>query len=256
LSGNNWHGAADAATTEKAVGFFLGQNIYTPDQAEDPARRDPEDRVFAGWLYTGMFVQLKNGTTLDHIGINVGVVGPSSQADTVQDGLHELINSDEIIGWDEQLDDEPAADLMWVRKHRHKSGFLAPTEYTDVITDFGGTVGSLHRHAEVGITLRCGVKLPKDFGPGRLELPSSAASVDPDVSRSFYLFTRLSGRAVEYDRFLTGLTHQPFVGRAAVGAVYQRNNFQLTYSQTFMTQEYNQQDTNDCYGALTLTWLF
>jgi hypothetical protein len=133
---------------------------------------------------------------------------------------------------------------------------LAPTERTDVITDFGAKVGSLHRYAEVGIMLRYGMKLPNDFGPGRLTVPASAASLDPTPRKSFYLFTRLSGRAVEYDRFLTGLTHQPFVGRAELGAVYHRNDFEIAYSQAFMTQEYDQQDANDSYGALTLTWLF
>ena len=252
----NWDGLADAATTERAVGFFFGQNIYTPDHVDEPAKRDPEDRVFAGWLYTGMFVQRRQGAMLDHLELNVGVVGPSSLAEDAQRCIHEIANSGKATGWDDQLEDEPAADLTWVRKHRHESGLLAPTEYTDVITDFGGTVGSLHRHAEVGIMLRCGPKLPKDFGPGRLTVPSSAASVDPSWSNSFYLFTRLSGRAVEYDRFLTGLTHQPFVGRAEVGVVYRHKNLEIAYAQTFMTQEYKEQDANDSYGALTLTWLF
>lgn len=252
----NWDGLADAATTERAVGFFFGQNMYTPDQADEPFKRYPRDRVFAGWLYTGMFVQRREGATLDHLEFNLGVVGPSSLAENAQRCIHKIANSGETIGWEDQLEDEPAADAMWVRKQRHEEGLLAPTEHTDVITDFGATVGSLHRHAEAGIMLRYGLKLPNDFGPGRLTLPTSAASLGPNPYKSLYLFSRLSGRAVEYDRFLTGLTHQPFVGRAEVGVVCRFNNFEIAYAQTFMTQEYDQQDANDSYGALTLTWLF
>ncbi len=105
---------------------------------------------------------------LDHIELNLGVIGPSSMADTVQRCIHEMVHSKNPDGWDDQLGDEPAADFMWVRKYRHKNGLLAPTDLTDVITDFGFTAGSLHRHAEAGIMFRYGGKLPKDFGPGSL----------------------------------------------------------------------------------------
>jgi hypothetical protein len=252
----DWNAAANAVAAEKAVGFFLGQNIYTPDHASNPERRKDEDRVFAGWLYTGMFVQRRAGDTLDHVELNVGVVGPSSRADRTQKCIHEVINSDEVIGWDSQLSDEPAADFTWVRKQRQTEGILAPTEHTDAITDIGFTAGSLHRNIEAGIMVRLGAELPKDFGPGRLTLPSSTAAGDPNAARSIYLFARLAARAVEHDRFLSGLTPRPLVGLASAGIVCQLGDFEIAYSQTFLTPEYKEHKISDSFGALTVTWLF
>lgn len=251
-----WGDAADSRENTKAVGFFLGQNIYTPNHATEPDNRKEDERPFAGWLYTGLFVQCRQGAILDHIELNLGVIGPSSMADTVQRCIHEMVHSKNPDGWDDQLGDEPAADFMWVRKYRHKNGLLAPTDLTDVITDFGFTAGSLHRHAEAGIMFRYGGKLPKDFGPGQLVLPSSAAGRDSHSDKSFYLFTRLSGRIVEHNRFLSGVSPEPFVGQAQAGLAYKVGQFELTYSQTFLSHEFKQQGPHDSFGALTLTWLF
>ena len=36
-----------------ALGYFYGQNIYTPDHVDAPALRAKHDMVFAGWMYGG-----------------------------------------------------------------------------------------------------------------------------------------------------------------------------------------------------------
>ncbi len=244
------------ASVAPAVGFFLGQNIYTPDHADEPSRRGDKEHVFAGWLYTGLFVQRRQADLLDHFELNVGMVGPSARAHRTQHCIHQVLRSGRPVGWDEQIGDEPAADVTWVRRQRQTGGWLAPTDYTDVITDFGFTAGSLHRHIEAGVMLRCGVNLPDDFGPGRLELPSSAAAMDLQNTRSVYVFARLSGRAVQHDRFLTGLTPRPLTGRAQVGLACRWDDIELAYMQTFMTETFKEQSRPDSYGAITLTMVF
>lgn len=251
-----WDIFSGSASVAPAAGFFLGQNMYTPNHAEHPARRSDKERVFAGWLYTGMFIQRRQNDILDHFELNIGVVGPSSKADRIQRCTHTILRSGKPVGWDEQIGDEPAANVMWVRRQRHTEGLLSPTEHTDVITDIGFTAGSLYRHIEAGIMLRWGMHLPDDFGPGRLSLAHTAAAIDWQNRRSLYLFGRLAGRAVEYDRFLTGLTHRPLVGRAEVGVVCRLDDFEIAYTQTYITEEFKEQGFSDSYGALTLTWLF
>jgi len=252
----DWGRTLPESDKSTAAGFFLGQNIYTPNHSDKPELRSDKEHVFAGWLYTGMFVERRRQNTLDHLSLNVGVIGPSAKGKQVQQNIHNLLNSDGSIGWDDQLDDEPAANFSWVQKHRHTEGLLSPTEHTDVITDFGGTAGSVYVNAEAGVTLRLGVSLPNDFGPGRLKTPTSAASRDAKNTSSFYLYSRLAGRAVAYDRFLTGLTHRPFVGLGTLGAVWRHKSWELAYAQTFFTEEFKEGDFNDSFGALTLTYLF
>lgn len=252
----DWGGAARDEESVQAVGFFFGQNIYTPNHVDDPAKRKDKERVFAGWLYGGMFIEQRRTDILDHLELNVGIVGPSSRAYRAQRCIHHVLGSSQPVGWEDQIGDEPAADFTWVRKQRHDKGLFEEHDNLDMITDIGFTAGSLHRHVEAGLMLRYGRTLPDDFGPGRLSLPTSPASRDPQNKRSVYLFGRLAGRAVQYDRFLSGLTHRPLVGRAEVGVVCRLNDLEIAYAQTFLTEEYKEQGFTDSYGALTVTWLF
>lgn len=253
---STWHFGQEDDTVDTAVGFFLGQNIYTPDHADAPWKRNPKDMAFAGWLYTGLFAQRATDNIMDHVELNIGVIGPSSKAQWTQEHIHDLLDSTKPIGWDDQLGDELAVDFSVMRQQRITDGWLAATEGTDVITEYGFTVGSVHRHLQAGVTFRYGHNLGKTFVPGRLELPSGVASLREGPRQSAYVFARLAGRAVEHNRFLTGLDAEPFLGQLQVGAVYQHNQLELGYSQTFYTQEFQEQSGVDSIGAVTVSWGF
>ncbi len=252
----DWDAAQPDEPVDTVVGWFLGQHIYTPDYASEPARRSAEDRVFAGWLYGGMFAQRATDDLLEHLELNIGVIGPSSHAEQSQLCIHRWLHSDKPLGWENQLEDEPTVDVTWMRQQRLTDGWLAPTDKTDVIAEYGFTVGSVHRHALAGLTARYGFNLGKTFGPGRLSLPSGISALRKTDERSGYVFARAGVKAVEHNRFLTGLSEEPLVGEFQVGIVYQYKKLEIGYSQTFLTQEYKQQDANDSYGALTVSWLF
>jgi len=241
---------------DTAVGFFIGQNIYTPDYPNKPLKRKPEDMQFAGWLYTGLFAQRATDHRLDHIELNLGVIGPSAKADEVQSNFHDWIRSDEAIGWDTQIGDEFAADFTYMREQRLLDGWFAPTGKTDFIAEYGFTAGSVHRHAQAGLTFRYGFNLGNTFGPGRLEQPSGISTFRKTDKKSGYLFARAAVRAVEHNRFLTGLSTEPLVGQFQAGAVYQYKKLELGYSQTFFTQEFKQQSGTDSIGVVTVSWKF
>jgi hypothetical protein len=103
----DWNLAGTDKEVETAVGYFLGQNIYTPDHVDEPEKRSEDDMVYAGWLYTGIFTQRATDHILDHLELNIGVIGPSSKAERVQKCMHNFLDSDEPIGWEDQLGDEP-----------------------------------------------------------------------------------------------------------------------------------------------------
>jgi hypothetical protein len=252
----DWNAAETDEEVDTAVGFFLGQNIYTPDRVDEPQKRNPEDMVFAGWLYTGIFTQRATAHLLEHFELNIGVIGPSSQAEQVQRCIHNVLNSDEPIGWDDQLSDEFAIDVTYMRKKRFLEGWIKPTEKTDVIAEYGFTAGSVHRHAQAGLTFRYGFNLGNTFGPGRLSLPAGISTLRVSDAKSGYLFARAGAKAVEYNRFLTGLDTEPLVGEFQVGAVYQCKKVELGYSQTFFTREFGEQSGKDSIGAVTVTCRF
>ena len=254
---SHWHFSDVDQPVDTAVGFFLGQNIYTSDHADDPSKRSADDMVFSGWLYTGMFVQRATDRVLDQLELNVGVIGPSSQAEQIQKCIHALLDSGDPIGWEDQLGDELAVDLTLMRKQRLQDGWFKPTQSTDFIAEYGFTAGSVHRHLQAGITFRYGFNLDNTFGPARMALPSGISTLRKDeTARSGYFFVRATGKAIEHNRFLTGLDHEPLMGEFQAGVVYQYKKLELGYSQTFFTQEFEEQSGKDSFGAFTLSWKF
>ncbi|MBC8378006.1 MAG: lipid A deacylase LpxR family protein, partial [Planctomycetes bacterium] len=147
-----WDVAEAGQTVDTAVGFFIGQHIYTPDNISRPARRKPKEMSFAGWLYTGMFAQRATDHQLDHMELSIGVIGSSSQADNIQATIHQWLHSNDPTGWDDQINDELAVDVTYVRKQRLLDGWFKPTSKTDAIAEYGFTAGSVHRHLQMGLT--------------------------------------------------------------------------------------------------------
>lgn len=254
---STWYFGDETKPVETAVGYFLGQDIYTPSHIDDPSSRPSIDRVYAGWLYTGMFAQRATDDMLDHFELSVGVIGPSSLADQAQEKIHKWFHGVRPNGWENQLGDEPAIDITFLRQQRFTEGLLKPTDSTDVIADYGFTVGSVNRFAQAGITGRWGFNLGNTFGPGRLSIPAGVSLLRKDTtSQSGYLFARVGAKAVQYNRFLSGVDAEPFIGELQVGVVYQYKHFDISYSQTHMTQEYEGQTGIDSYGTLAVSWLF
>lgn len=251
---SKWDFGGDESV-DKAAGLFLGQNIYTPDNIGYSPQDNPGDMTYAGWLYGGLFAQRATKDILDHIELSIGVIGPSSLAEHSQKKIHEWLDGTRPAGWDTQLDDEPAIDFTYMRQNRLTGGIFVPTEYTDFIAEYGFTAGSVNRFAQAGMTFRCGFNLGDTFGPDRFAMPAGISKLR-NTDHSGFIFARLSGRAVEYNRFLTGLNHEPLMGELQVGVVYRKSCFEIGYSQTFFTRQFEHQNGTDSFGALTLTCTF
>jgi hypothetical protein len=252
-----WNGfGQNDGEVNTALGYFFGQNIYTPDHADDPAKRAKHDRVFAGWMYGGIFAQRAADNQMEHLELNLGIIGPAASGSAIQSFVHNIINVKEPEGWSSQLGNEFHTDLTWLRRQRVAERYFTRTENFDSHLEYGATVGTLHRNANLGIIFRYGINLPNDFGPGRLEAPASGCIAKPAEVHTAYIFARVGGKVVQYDRFLSGLTTEPAVGVFQVGGVYRYKSFEISYSETFLTREYREQASADSYGAINLMWRF
>jgi lipid A 3-O-deacylase len=211
---------------------------------------------FAGWLYGGIFAQRAADNQMEHLELNLGVIGPAAGGGPTQQLVHRLIHVGQPKGWEDELPDEFEADLTWLRRQRVYDQLLKLTDNFDAHWEYGATVGTLHRNAEAGIVFRYGINLPNDFGPGRLEAPASGCIEKPAEKQSMFLFTRLGGKLVQYNRFLSGLDPEPVVGQFQLGGVYRYKSFEISFSQTFFTREYVRQPSTDSIGAINITWRF
>ena len=242
-----------------AIVGFLGQAIYTPDHVGKPAFRDSEDMPFAGWLYGGVSLQRANEIVdgkadFENFEFNIGVIGSSSKAGEAQNWIHEIFFAPEPKGWDGQLSDELAFDFRYQRKWKEVLWHFGEQGSSELIRQAGFTAGTVHRNANAGALWRIGYNLPDDFGPGSIEDTSAATGILRKEWGSFYLFARGGIKAVEHNRFLSSLQAEPFLFEGQLGVVFEIYGLELSYSQTFMSDEFEGQGDSDSFNAATISY--
>lgn len=242
----------------------VGQNMYTPMDYSVRAPQ-PDDRPYAGWLYGSAGVTSDTGATLDHFRITLGVVGPLSGAEQVQETVHDFIGSDHPQGWQNQLDNEPGLILSYQRKWRNYWGLNNDGFGIDVTPSAGASIGNVLTAASVGGVVRIGEDMPDDYGPPLIS--SVLTGTDyfvPTEGLGWYLFGGLEGTAVARDIFLDGNTFtdsqsvdkKPFVGGAQVGLAVTYDDVRYAYTHIFRTKAYDTQEGTESYGAFTVALKF
>lgn len=249
------------------VGFAIGQNIYTPENIETTAYV-PGDRPYAGWLYgeVAAYIHSKGELlghdidALDSLALNFGVVGPSAFGGDAQNLVHDIRNIPRANGWDHQLKDEPALNIMMERKWRPASWKIGPVEW-DTIPFVGGSLGNVFTLANGGVMFRLGQNLEEDFGPPHIRPSfSGVGAVDRQGFYSWYFFAGAEGRYVARNIFLDGnsfrdshsVDKKPFVGDFQVGVAGRLGMLTVAYTQIFRTKEFYGQDKPDRYGVISL----
>ena len=253
------------------VGLVLGQNIFTPENTDASALVD-DDRPYAGWLNGGISLHAETARQrhgwlvdrLDSVELDLGIVGPESFAEGVQDGYHDLIGVARSKGWDHQLENEPGIALIFERKWRPAPWRAGDLEF-DLIPSIGGSLGNVMTQFNLGAMARLGQSLDVDYGPPHVRPSlSGLAAVAPSDGLAWYLFAGVEGRAVARNIFLDGNTFadshdvdkKHLVGDFQVGAAVVWRDMRLAFTHVFRTKEFNGQRRADRYGALSLSVRF
>jgi hypothetical protein len=281
-----WADADNPAATHNVVAKF-GQSMYTP---EDYSRTDliADDRPYAGLLYVGLAwnrrrpVAQTGQEMLDTREITLGVIGPWSLAEPSQNVVHDAIGSSRFLGWEHQLENEPAFQMALDRKFKtiRGVGAVTPGYSADAIRSVGLRLGNIETSANLGIEGRIGWNLPNDFGsypirPGAENRPPSAASLHrksndaiPPASLprpGMHLFGIVEAKAVAWDFSLDGnlftsshsVTRRPWVAQAAVGlsaqGILAGRGYRLAVMRVYRTKEFDEQSTNQTYGSIALS---
>ncbi|MBU8546965.1 MULTISPECIES: lipid A deacylase LpxR family protein [Roseomonadaceae] len=246
-------------------GAGLSQAIYTP---EDTQRRnpDPRDRPYAGHLYASLVLQRDTGFSLNTLELQAGVVGPAALGEFVQNTVHEAIRVDTTKGWDSQLRDELALNLVFERTVR-----TAPLELgglqADMLPSYTVALGNVSTYAGAGVTFRIGQGLEADYGAPRIR-PGLVGSAffQPREEFGWYGFIGGQGRAIARDIFLDGNTwrdggpsvdKRPLVADATAGLVVHWRGLRLAYSHVWRTEEfYGQRGGLASFGSVGFTARF
>jgi hypothetical protein len=253
----------------RAVSFGVGHEIYTPT---DTYQSDLvlDDRPYAGYLYLAFGFHGRTEHRKDTWGFNIGIVGPLSFAEDLQKIAHEITNTPLAMGWEHQLENEPALELArettW-RLFRSKSG--EKFGY-DILPHIGGHIGNVNIDLYAGAEIRFGWNLPTNFGtcPIRLgcEIDNAASGESriPILQRNrfgFHFFVDIIGRAVFHDIFLDGNTFKtshhvdrnPYVAEMMAGFALEYGKMKMSYSYIFSTKTFETQDENQIFGSLSIS---
>jgi lipid A 3-O-deacylase len=239
----------DKPTSEYNYGFALGQQIYTPEDVSTGALIT-NDEPYAGYLFVGTSVQLRNENVLHSLELDVGIVGPPSLAGPTQISFHQIFGFEPVLGWANQLHTEPTLTLFYQEKIRLFQIQAEGDNNTlmDFVPFFEGAVGNLYIYGGLGAQLRMGYHISDDFGLTVL----TPVGVDPYVvagTRHFfeiYVFASAEGRGMVRNLFLDGNTFEasnhiqklPFVRDFDFGLLMRIGSFRCSWRQIGRGEEY------------------
>lgn len=246
-------------------GYHIGQQIFTPEDIETDELVE-DDRPYAGYLYAETFIGHRYYDAGDRERINgliltVGVVGPSSLGEQSQELVHDLFDSDDPRGWDNQLDDELGLGVTYIRKWRYLFALDRPRQ-SEVGLHTNIRLGNVYTYAAAGVMLRWGTRLKDDVGPPTIKpgFPGLPA-FDPQHGDNWYLFAGLEARAVAHNIFLDGNTNvdshsvdkRNLIGDLQVGIALQWEDLRIAFSQMLRSREFDGQPEPEQYGAINFT---
>lgn len=243
--------------------YRLVHQIYTPNEIEQ-RRLIEDDRPYAGLVYAGLSlyedVPVGRWTQATDLHVDMGLVGPSSLADSIQREVHRVTDSDRPRGWSNQLGDEPLVNLTLRRQWWHDSP-LAGKQLSHG-PSAGAALGNLYTYASAGYSVRWG-----DDAQGIPTLtpnPGSRHLMRSSAGWQWYLFANIEGYYMAQNLTLDGNTfsnshsvdRKEWVADASAGLALAWHDWQITYSAVQRTREFDGQDERDKFGAVTLTKRF
>lgn len=181
---------------KRIAGFEMALKGYTPEFERN--EKLEEIRPFAGTLTVALNLSEVNKNQLLRYNFLLGVRGPSSGAQWVQDNFHELIGSPIFTGWENQLPDKFVfmGEVLFVQQ-------IPVTPYFQVIPQGSLALGNYRTHAEPSLMFKFGKSLPLNesmlFG---MPLSKSRKSTELFFTARFYGRGILSDSTLSDDRDL------------------------------------------------------
>lgn len=243
--------------------YRLIHQIYTPNEIEQ-RRLIEDDRPYAGLVYAGLSVYedvpVGDWTQATDLHVDIGLVGPSSLADSIQREVHRVTDSDRPSGWANQLGDEPLVNLT-LRRQWWRDMTLAGKQLAHG-PSVSAALGNLYTYASAGYSVRWG-----DDAQGIPTLtpnPGSRHLMRSSTGWQWYLFANIEGYYMAQNLTLDGNTfssshsvdRKEWVADASAGLALAWEDWQITYAAVQRTREFDGQDEQDKFGAVTLTKRF
>jgi len=244
-----------------AISYSIGQLLQTAiDLSQDALVED--DAPYAGLLAWKGQLSAYDELQHDQLSLLLGLVGPASGAEFVQNRVHEVIGSRAPQGWDHQIKNEFVSRLQGQRLWRFYDLQLEANEF-DLIGGIHGGFGNYRSDIGAGLGVRWGRDLVKNF------LSASAFPVrkfnhSQNSPHGWYFFVNVSAFYVANDIFIDGntfwdshsvdLIHQQF--SMSAGVMVNIHRWNIFYTLLHSTDQYHGQNERTRFGSVTVTYNF
>lgn len=230
----------------------VGQKIFTPRDIR-ASELIVNDRPYAGWAYLDLSLFARRDDRLDGLSLSVGVVGPSSFADEVQQNTHEFFGAVKVRGWENQLEDEIALNLSYLREDRIWNSLLNNGYNSEIISIGRFNIGNIDTSVSYGWRWQGGRELDSDFEDGSEE----QGSAEP------FRFSRraeVRGILVAQNLFLDGNTFRDShsvekkkaLVEVSVGLAYGNATKRALLNYTYRSKEFDLQESGSSYVGVAL----
>ncbi|MGS0695313.1 lipid A deacylase LpxR family protein [Shewanella sp. 0m-4] len=243
-------------------GAKVYQRMWTPTEIKfDYAQ--PNERPYAGILELESFTGSFSETLAQKNWFSIGVIGPASGAQTMQEFVHKITSSTPPKGWQYQVENQLTVQLAYevdALAFRQKSTDDSQWELSGYSHNM---LGNFRSEASLGLTLRWGDDLAKTFG----QLSSHAghfgqysASARQHGSWTVYARAQAGYRfndltidgSLPYDSYLQ-IKHQQ--ARASTGVIWAFPTWSVSWSFDLYTKEY-ESDPDKWHGYGVLSYSF
>jgi hypothetical protein len=246
------------------AGWSVAQEMHTPDDITIP-NPPLDDEPYAGVLYLDSVVYARGERWLHAWQLRLGVVGPASQAKNVQKWIHKAVGSDEPMGWQTQLPNEPVFNIGYTGTYLLARGELGGTAGWRVAPVVSAALGNYFTGAGLGLYGEVGWNLVDAMGGTALRQGFNAAStvgVGPVDRWSVSLSGGVMGYGVARYLPLDGTTFsdsrsidsEPFVGMATLGVTARKGGFVFFFGRTYFSKLFETERARTSFGTMSLSW--
>lgn len=245
----------------RAISYLIGQSMNTP---QDISRKDliEDQPPYAGMLVSRATLYAFNQKQTDRLTFLLGIVGPASGAEKGQKFIHGITDSEEPMGWQHQLRNEPVFRIEASRSNRLWASKFSDRAEMDLITTKLGGLGNLSSDVGYGFGLRIGSSLVDSF-PIATDLPGREVNPTAGMTtRHWIVFMNLSGRYEFNNLLIEGNTFTKSHGVAlrheqlqlSYGVSINLDRWAFMYSAAISTDKYIGQQEKSRFGAVSITY--
>ncbi|HYE08079.1 MAG TPA: lipid A deacylase LpxR family protein [Planctomycetota bacterium] len=152
----------DRPGRERFVSYSLALRMFTPEDIT-AERLLVDDQPYVGVLAASATAAAQDASRLDALTITAGVAGPASMAGPAQRALHRALGSNTPRGWHHQIGNEPILNAQYDHRWRIGDVDAGPAGDGDAILSGSVAAGNLQSLATVGIGVRWGHHVAKDY---------------------------------------------------------------------------------------------